>query len=193
MAGRLHTTPDPERAAVERWSQEPNSLIVVQDQEQADRLRVLVRQHRPGQQEQERPHIVTAQQAYDERAATRSIWQETVAAEHRQLVEPQAPRRAIVVVPDHHDHAALARGLSAAGESELVTQPPTGWHAHAVYQHEQRIKTATAAQARAEQAREAARQAERASQRPGPEQLAGPEAFRASARPQGAEQQGAER
>jgi hypothetical protein len=192
-AGRLHQADDPERAAIERWSQKPDSLIVAQDEEQADRLRALSQRLPQAHEGQGPPRIVTAEQAYQERAASRSAWQETVAAEHRQLVEPQAPQRAIVIVSDHHDHAALTRALSAAGESELVTRPPTGWHAHAVYQHEQRIDAATAARARAEQAREAARQAERASQRPGVEHEAAPEAFGPSARHQGAEHQGAER
>jgi hypothetical protein len=62
-----------------------------------------------------------------------------------------------------------------------------------VYQHEQRIEATTAAQARAEQALEAARQAERTSQRPGAEHQAAPEPFRASARHEGAEHLGAER
>jgi hypothetical protein len=149
--GRLDMVEHPERAAVERASQQPGSLIIAQDQGQRDRLLKLLdersesqndQQHdRPDQEPQtrpqapqsaqERPNVLLAQDADRERAERRDRWieqtRETARAQGRDTgvfqhhVEPGAIDSAVVLVNDPKDAQSLSRGLSGAAEAHLVT------------------------------------------------------------------------
>nr|MDQ6900302.1 hypothetical protein [Candidatus Dormibacteraeota bacterium] len=152
--GRLDMVEHPERAAVERASQQPGSLIIAQDQAQRDRLLNLLDERsdaqsgqdrdRPDQEPQtrpqapqstqERPNVLLAQDAYRERAERRARWieqtRETARAQGRETgafqhhVEPGAIDTALVLVNDPKDAPSLSHGLSGAAEAHLVTGPP---------------------------------------------------------------------
>ncbi|MBJ7598816.1 AAA family ATPase [Candidatus Nephthysia bennettiae] len=195
---RLEMSQDPERAAVERA--EPGSLIIAQDQAQRERLRGLLQERqqdqpskvseeisperasRPeGQPEAkpeakpgELPSVITAQDAYSQRAARREQWvQQTMEARQGQQgrseafqhhVEPGAIERATVVVSDPKDAHALSRGLSGAAQARLVTGQPDPVTAQAVHARaseihaQQQTRAEQESQQQAEQVQEAQHQ-----------------------------------
>jgi hypothetical protein len=186
---RLETAQDPERAAVEHT--EPGGLIIAQDQAQRERLRGLLQESQqaqpskvseeisPGRDSRqegqpetkpeakpaEPPSVITAQDAYNQRAARREQWvQQTMEARQGQQgrseafqhhVEPGAIEKATVVVSDPKDAHALSRGLSGAAQARLVTGQPDPATAQAVDARASEIHTQQQAHAQQESQQQA--------------------------------------
>lgn len=188
---RLETAQDPQRAAIEHT--EPGGLIIAQDQAQRERLRGLLQERQQAQKPEvpeehiseqvsqqaevnapELASVITAQDAYSQRAARREQWvQQTLegrrgqqgrseAFEHH--VEPGAIEQATVVVSDPKDAHALSRGLSGAARARLVTGQPDPVTAQAVdartseIQAQQQARVEQGSQQQAELVQEAQQQ-----------------------------------
>jgi hypothetical protein len=150
VRGRLHLGADPAEVAAHRWLTDREAVIVVPDQETAERIvaaveRLASAQAFSGPPSQATPRVVLCEPAYQERRARREAWARSTAPEQRHRAEPDAVERAYVVVPDVAACDIVVRGLSVAAESHLITVPPNAWVAANARAAVERLRSALAA------------------------------------------------
>ncbi|MDQ6900881.1 MAG: hypothetical protein M3072_15510, partial [Candidatus Dormibacteraeota bacterium] len=195
--GRLEHSSEPEVAAVEHAISHPDQggLIIAQDQAQRERIQALVRERQSHQeppqaeastqqpargqeatpeasQPQQPVTVITAHDAYRQRAQARQHWVERT-LESRQgqqdrggpfmhHVEPGG-LNATVVVGDLRNAAALTRGISATAQAHVVTGEPSVLDGMLIETGAQEIQASQQARAQ-EQAQAQAQQTQQAQQ-----------------------------